>query len=493
MSDDTDGIRKIAKEGSITFIGNITGRALNFGFVAVATRTISPSAYGVFTLGLSIVMFLQGFANLSLHRSIDYYLPKFLKDDEEGKAKGTLVTVFLVSIVTTTIAAIVIITTARPIAGFFDNSSLEYSLPLLALVIPFVTAQQILQGTFMGVKKMKYRVYIRDIVNPVGRLVGLTVFVLFTAELFGIIIGHLFGLAISIVVGVVIVYRNIAWIRTAKIISVSHWSLVSYALPLMFAGVIYSFVAQIDYFAIGYFLSSAEVGYYRVAFMLASTTLIVLQSITPIFKPMVVESQNDETLQNQYRTVTRWITILTLPIVTTFVLAPELYLSLFFTREYAVVSTALVALAVGYLANSALGPEGMVLEGLGHTRLTLFNTVILIVTNAVLDVVLVPRIGVVGAGIATATALTVAGIMGVFEVYYIRNIQPFSIRLLKVWAAIIPAAIGGFFLLSVFGASIVTALLLPLCIVLIDIYVLWTIGGVTAEDWEILSGTVGNI
>lgn len=88
MSDENDsGVFTLARQGGITFAGNVLGRGLGFAFVAVATRLVTPSEYGVFTLGLSIVLFVQGFASLNIYRSVDYFVPQFLSDSNYGQAK----------------------------------------------------------------------------------------------------------------------------------------------------------------------------------------------------------------------------------------------------------------------------------------------------------------------------------------------------------------------------------------------------------------------
>ncbi|TKX63342.1 oligosaccharide flippase family protein, partial [Halorubrum sp. SP9] len=273
--------------------------------------------------------------------------------------------------------------------------------------------------------------------------------------------------------------------RESEVESVSNRALLSYSLPLVLAGVIYSLVGQIDYFIIGYFLGSAEVGQYQVGFLLASNLLIALRAITPIFKPIVAENMSNNTLlQNRFTLTTRWVTILTIPPTLTLVLAPETYLSLLFTEQYTAAATAVVALSIGYLLNAAFGPEGMMLEGLGHTRLTLLNTVVLVGVNGTLDALLVPTLGILGAGIATGTALTVAGMAGVIEIYYLRGIHSFSRGLVRVWtAALLPLLVGIVIVTNTGGLVLVISL--PILVVFSFVVGLRLIGGFTSEDVQV--------
>lgn len=479
-------ISQLAKQGGITFVGNLFGRLLGFVYVAVITRLVSPSVYGTFTLALSIVLFIRGISDLSLYRALDYFLPQYLEDGEEAKADGTLKTVILLSLISTTLVATLLIVASQPVALLFSDPRLLTVLPVLAVIIPLETLSKSIESIFKSVKILKYRSYMKDILNPMFRLIITTVLILAGAELFGLVIGHIFALVIAIVSGLFFFYRESNWFRQGSIGSVRKRQIVSYSLPLVFAGVIYSIVGYIDQFLIGYFLDSSDVAYYQVAFILAANTLIILKSLTPIYKPTVASAQDDpDQLSIIYKTTTQWVTMFTLPIIITLLIAPQLYLSTFFSAEYTVATSAFLALLVGYLFNSSFGPEGMMLEGLGHTRLTLLNTGILIIVNGVLNVILIPRMGIVGAGIATGTGLTVAGLAGVIEIYYLRKVHPYSIHWLKLWIAISPAVIIGLIILRSSIPPILLACILPPIITIVYLISLISVSGFTDKDYEV--------
>lgn len=487
MSDES-GASTLATQGSITFLGNILGKALGFLFVAVATRLVSPSEYGVFTLSLSIILFIQGFSSLNIYRSVDYFVPQYLTDSDYGKAKQTLQNVFSLGILSSFVGAGVLFVAIDFLASTFNEPQLGRILPYLVLLIPLQTVLRTLISSFNSLKKMKYRVVVRDVLNPLVRTLGAVALVATGVGVLGLVGGYLLGVAVAVACGVSFLLYEADWIKSANSKSVSNRALLSYSLPLVFAGVIYSLVGQLDYFVIGYFMESSDVGQYRVAYLLAGNLLIVLQAITPVFKPMIAENQSDSSLlESRFQLATRWTTMLTLPLVVTLVAAPDVYLSILFTEEYSVASAAVVALSIGYLFNASFGPEGMVLEGLGHTRLTLFNTLVLVGTNAVLNLLLVPRFGILGAGIATGTALTIAGAVGVFEIYLLRSITPFKLHLLSIWLAVFPSIVVAYILSLLRTNSWILAFFIPLFVLLTYVLSLRKFGAFTDQDVEIAS------
>jgi O-antigen/teichoic acid export membrane protein len=486
MSGKDSGASTLATQGSITFLGNILGKALGFLFVAVATRLVKPSEYGAFTLSLSIVLFAQGFASLNIYRSVDYFVPQFLADAEYGKAKRALQNVFSIGILSSILGAIILFVLIGDLQTIFNEPQIGEILPYLVLLIPLQTTLRTLVACFNSIKKMKYRVAVRNLLNPLVRTLGAVGLVLAGAGVLGLVGGYLLGVAVAVTFGFLFFFHEAEWIRSAKSESISNYSLLSYSLPLVFAGVIYSLIGQIDYFVIGYFLDSSDVGQYRVAYLLAGNLLIVLRAITPIFKPMIAEDQsNNSLLENRYRLATRWTTMLTLPLVVTLVAAPDAYLSLLFTPEYSVAGMTVVALSIGYMLNASVGPEGMMLEGLGRTRLTLFNTLVLIGINALLNILLVPRFGILGAGVATGVALAAAGIIGVLEIYLLYSVFPFQRHLFLTWVAILPPIVFAYVLISLEFGELLTAFLLPLTVSIIYTFVLRGIGAFTHQDAEV--------
>jgi O-antigen/teichoic acid export membrane protein len=71
----------------------------------------------------------------------------------------------------------------------------------------------------------------------------------------------------------------------------------------------------------------------------------------------------------------------------------------------------MLILAVGLMARASLGPVERLLNMLGEQRACAMVYATAFVINFVIGVVLIPRIGVDGAAIATATALIVESVM----------------------------------------------------------------------------------
>ncbi len=475
----------LAKQGSITFAGDVFGKVFGFLIVAVITRLVSPSIYGLFVLATSLVLAIQTFAGLGLPKAIDYFVPQYLRDGEVKRARAVIVTVMAVVLVSSTAVAVFLLLTRQFIADTFSEPALAFALLLLAVTFPLLAIYNVLLASFNAIKQLQYRVYTRNVVRPTVRFFVTATLLLSGWGLIGLVGGYIVGLLAATVVGTLLLVRNAPELVGRPQRAASPRPLLAYGAPLAIAGLIYTFLGQIDYFVLGFFASANEVGIYRVGYMLASNLLIFFTAVAPVFKPLIAEVHTQDALvQARYQTATRWVAGLTLPVTIVIALGASTYLSLVFTPQYSVASFAVIALCIGFLINVTCGgPDGPILQGMGYSRLVFINTLVLLGTNAVLSVLLVPEFGVTGAGVATGTALAVTGIATVSEAYFLRGIHPFTRDLAKLFVAAVPATIAGAGVVVLFPRVII-AFLLP--IVVLGVYILCVLGldGIVEEDAE---------
>ncbi|MFC4247515.1 flippase [Natribaculum luteum] len=445
MSDRDDGVSVLAKQGGITFVGNLAKSVSGFALVMLMTRFVSPSVYGLFILAVSVVLFLQVFANLGFPLAIDYFVPQFLADDEPGKAKGVIVQVTAAVLVTSSSIALALALGASAVSEFFGEPSLRIALLLLSVSVPMLAIYKVLLTSYYSIKRLQYRVVMRDLVRPIVRF-GATLGLLVAGfGLLGLIGGYVVGLLVAITVGAILfTYR--AWeIVSADLEFVAPGPIATYAVPLAMTSVVSVLMGRIDYFLLGFYLTSEDVGIYRVGYMLGTALLIIFSSLAPVFKPLIAERKDDtELVQRRFRVAARWIAGLSLPIAITLSLGATAYLSVLYTPQYAEASAVVALLSSAFLFNATFGgPSGKLLQGLGYSRVVFGNTLALLGTNAVVSLALVPFLGIEGAAIGSATALVLVGLLTIAELYYLDGVHTFTRDFAKIILSGVPATIAG--------------------------------------------------
>lgn len=499
MTDHDEGVSTLARQGTITFAGNVVNGALGFGIVMLITRIVSPSVYGLFVLATSVILFMQVFGTLGLHLAIDYFVPQYLDEGERGKAKGVIVQVTATVLVTSSLVAIGIAVGASRLATFFDEPSLGIALLVLSVTIPMLAIYNVLLTSYYSIKKLQYRVIMRDLVRPTVRFSVTLGLLLAGFGLFGLLGGYIVGLLVCISVGTaVFLYK--AWsLLTVETELVPARPLITYSVPLAMTSVVFVLMGQVDYFILGFFLDSGDVGIYRVGYMLGSALLIIFNSLAPVFKPLIAETRDDTGLVRQrFRIAARWIAGFTLPIAIVLSLGAASYLSVFYTPQYAEANLVVVLLCGAFLFNAVFGgPDGTLLQGMGYSRIVFANTVVLFGANSVVSFLLVPRFGIEGAAIGSATALVLVGLLTLVELYYLDRVHPFTTAFGKVLLAGVPATAAGAVVVTLLESDTVIAATLPVAVV--GIYALALVAtdafteadvrmaaefGVGLEDWS---------
>ena len=472
MSDHDDGVSTLAKQGSITFVGNVVNGVLSFAIVMLMTRFVSPSVYGLFVLATSVVLFMQVFANLGLPLAIDYFAPQYLDDGEYGKAKGVIVQVTATVLVTASLVAFALAVSATYVSDFFGEPSLAIALLLLSVSIPMLAVYNVLLTSYYSIKKLQYRVIMRDLVRPIVRFSATLAFLLSGFGLLALIGGYVVGLLIAITVGTTLFFYKAWTIVSADIELVPARPLFTYSVPLAMTSVVYVLMGHVDYFVLGYFLESDDVGIYRVGYMLGSALMIIFSSLAPVFKPLIAETREDTALVEQrFRVAARWIAGFTLPIAITLSLGSSSYLAVLYTPQYAEASAVVALLCGAFLFNVTFGgPDGTLLQGMGYSRIVFVNTAVLFGVNVVVSFALVPVLGIEGAAIGSATALTLVGLLTVGELYYVDGIHTFTRDFGKVVFAGVPATLAGAPVAFLVPSDLLVVVVLPL--VVLTTYVL---------------------
>jgi len=171
----------------------------------------------------------------------------------------------------------------------------------------------------------------------------------------------------------------------------------------------------------------------------------------------------------------------------------EPLISVLFAQEYSTAALAVPIIVLGNAVATFFGYHGMLLEATNHTRTLLLRGIVVLTVNVILDVVLIPEFGIVGAAIGTSTALAVGTLLEVaatvwFEIdrlpltgYHARYLTVGAFTGMVIW--ITPA------ILSQTGGLILDGLILALVYPLGCVF----LRGLTREDAEIIQRAVDRL
>ncbi|MEM9255719.1 MAG: oligosaccharide flippase family protein [Pseudomonadota bacterium] len=179
-------------------------------------------------------------------------------------------------------------------------------------------------------------------------------------------------------------------------------------LPLGLASFVTVLNAQLSVFVLGILAADSDVGMYRIAALMAglvAMVLTVMNSVTaPRYAALHAEKRVDELRTLVHRTVVL-TSLVAIPGALVLILGGDWLLRSVYGEAFSVAYVPLVILTVAQLANTILGPVGLLLNMAGFERDVFRVLLIALVVSLVLHILLVPTLGATGAALATALML----------------------------------------------------------------------------------------
>jgi O-antigen/teichoic acid export membrane protein len=104
---------------------------------------------------------------------------------------------------------------------------------------------------------------------------------------------------------------------------------------------------------------------------------------------------------------------------------------LLFGAEFLPVANVLIVLVIGTSIFAIFGISSSALVVSGHQKLNLVNAFTATIINITLNIILIPKYGILGASLATLTSMTFIAIARIIETRILLLIHPFSIEIIK--------------------------------------------------------------
>jgi O-antigen/teichoic acid export membrane protein len=244
-------------------------------------------------------------------------------------------------------------------------------------------------------------------------------------------------------------------------------SLYRYAVPIALNAVVSLAMVWTDLFVLSRCTDATTIGIYRGTMQIVLAFDLVWNACSaataPIY-PVQIANRQQAQLQSSYAAAVRISTLLSAPILlVVFVNSADLLGLL--GPGFAAGAGALIVLACGHFLKVVFGNASVVLIVGGKQALEAGNGAMAAGLNLVLNLILVPRFGLIGAAAATATALTALGVLRAVQLYRVMRLYTLDLTVLRIPLAMIPAALlvwAGSVALGISPGSGVLALLLRL-------------------------------
>jgi O-antigen/teichoic acid export membrane protein len=202
--------------------------------------------------------------------------------------------------------------------------------------------------------------------------------------------------------------------------------MLRYALPQAVDATLMRYVMRVDMMMLAAFgAAPGLIAAYGTASLLTSNLRQIRLVFSTAFAPVAARyhsAGDHESLQRSLAMLSRWTTTLVAPVVLVAAVLRDDLLGLF-DRSYAGDTLYVVVLLVAPLVNCALGLAWNVILYVQRAGLSLVNTVLMAALNTALNVVLIPRHGLIGAAVAGAVATVFVSLLQIAELRVLERIR----------------------------------------------------------------------
>jgi PST family polysaccharide transporter len=192
----------------------------------------------------------------------------------------------------------------------------------------------------------------------------------------------------------------------ARYLAVTCW-------PMAVAGLSIMLYMRIDQVMLGQMLGERDVGIFSAAVRISESWYVIPVSIISSAAPalLAAQAENEESYRNKLLKVTRWLFWLSMAAAVTFSLASKTIIELLYGPGYAASADVLAVHAWAGVFVALGVSSGPWFVNAGFLKFRMFQTLVGAVTNILMNLVLVPRYGPVGAAYATLASQCVSAFL----------------------------------------------------------------------------------
>jgi O-antigen/teichoic acid export membrane protein len=451
-----DATRRVAGGAAVALVGGGLSFCLTTAYQVAVARALGTAGFGLYVLALVVSSFLAEACDLGLDYGVLRFGAIARGAGDLGRLRAVVRRGLLGAFAAGSLASGLLIGAAAPVARAFDKPGMVPLLIPLALAIPFTGTTEVARSAMQGMGRAAPSVASDSLITPGLRLGTVLVALHVAADPRHVAVAYAVTEVVAMLATLGMLLRILSregrpsQRRSRGGTKARTPGLFRYSLPMSLNRVILYTNNQTEVLVLGLLQPAGPVGVFGVARRLSMLVGSLLTSISVLFNPMVADlhhRRHHAELDRLFKTATRWLFTFGFPLCLIEIEFSRDLLQVFGTG-FSSGATALTILALGQLVNIGTGTVAGLLAMVGRARMSVLNSGLFLSLSLVLDFLMIPRWGILGAAIANATSLAVVNVLRVVQVRQVLGIFPYDRRILRPLGA---GLIGG-----------TVALLLPL-------------------------------
>jgi O-antigen/teichoic acid export membrane protein len=442
----------ISRHSGVFFAGTLFTAGLSYIFKIYLARKLGAEGLGVYALGMTLVGFLGVFNSLGLPESALRFGSLYRATQQPEKLRSLLFWGGAILLVANLVSALIFLPVGRIIAlRFYHSPGVAQYLPWFLGVMLLGTISVFYNRILAGYKAVGQRTVINNFIGSPATMLLTVLLIGLGWGLTGYLLAHILSGAL-----VIALLLFVVWKRTPKEAQVllplpaflerQVWSFSAAAAGILLLEFL---MAQVDKIALGFYLDPRSVGIYSVSAAVVAYETLILNSVNQVFSPIIADlhSRGESAMLGRlYKSLTKWVFGLTLPLAITVMVFAHSILRMF-GHDFEAGWPILIIGTVGQLVNCGVGSVGLLLMMSGNQRRLLKVQTCMALVMAVGNVVFIPVWGIVGAAVASAITNVGLNAWNLLGVRKALGLSPFS----RSFARLLAPALASILLALVLG------------------------------------------
>ena len=408
-----------------------------FFLIPILTKNLGTELYGVWTNIINTVLLLCAVGSIGMGPTIVRF---FSGENDKKKISKDFLLIFIFVFFSTTLLSVLCYLFSSTIALYIlQNINYAFLIKISCILIILESWNAIIITLYKALKLFKTYTYIY-VSYAIAELFFFWYILSNNLGLISLIIASIILKALLVIVGLSITKLKLGlYMPTTKRIK----TYLLYGLPLTLTP-FYNWVIRVsDQYIIGFFYGAKQIGiyslHYSLAFLLFNLTYIALFVLSPTITRFWEENKLQE-LREFMNFSYKYIMMLLIPsIIGYFVLYDGVIINIA-TSEFISTNILLLVLALTIIFASIYSLSQNILFLLKKTKIINYITLSGAIFNIILNIILVPYIGILGAAVSTLITFT---ILMILNLIYTRKHYKFDFMIKTIIKFTIAAIIMG--------------------------------------------------
>lgn len=421
------------KRAGINLLISYSAIVIGFFNTIYRTQILTAEQIGLIAILFSIAGILMFFVQSAFTNVIIKYVNVF---KDISKKKGLIIFILIIAFGLFLLFSAIFLFTKNTILTQYNNKLLNEYINYVIVILFIQSFFNLLDVALRSFSHPNFSTFLKYIVQ------GL----LHTILLFSmIILGFEFQMYFLILISISIVNLLILMVYFNKKIGITNidFSFINfkllkemlvYGLFMSFGGFVSIIANRIDKIMLGIYAGLALTGIYTIAIIFGNILGRIGEAIIKIYHPKVSQDLNDgnyDEIKQDYKEVGKFQLFLGMFIFTFFYFYSKNILASL-DSKYAQGYWVIIIMAFGQLVNNATSICGGIISYSKYYKFDFVIKLFLLIINIILNFLLIPRFGIIGAVIATSSALTLYNLGKLIYVYQKYKFHPFSKYTIKI-------------------------------------------------------------